>query len=206
MTGSLWVIAVPLSGHRRSIRPQSLANGQQRELQLPAQHGAHAQSAQQRLVHGGVEPVDAEVGLRGEPPDVGQGLHRDAGGGMHAHIKSHQVRIFQDVGIELLQRKIEASHRKALALQQGSRLRQGKRLPPQFIGIDEDDLEGRQSLRAHATWDNIDGESRGGGSSYFDFGRCSKGAGPGSRLAPASSRRSRYCRHSASRLVPSQNR
>ena len=131
-------------GHCRSSRrigPESPAKGNQRGLQLPAQHGAHAQSAQQRLIHGGVEPVDAEVGLRGESFDVGQGLHRDAGGGMHAHIKRHQARILQDFGIELLQRKIEAAHRKALALEPGGRLRQGKRLPPQLIGVNEDDLE-----------------------------------------------------------------
>ena len=142
-------------GRRCSICPQSLANRQQRRLHLPAQHGAHAQSAQQRLVHGRVEPVDAEVRVRGESLDVGQGLDRDAGGGMHAHMNRHQARISQDVGIELLQRKIEACHRKALALEQRRRLRQAKRLPPQFIGVDEDDLEG-QSLRAMAqpgtTW------------------------------------------------------
>jgi len=49
------LIALPPLGDRRSIRPESLANGHQRELQLPAEHGAHAQSAQQRLVHGSVE-------------------------------------------------------------------------------------------------------------------------------------------------------
>ncbi len=45
-----------------------------------------------------------------------------------------------------------------------------KRLPPQLVGVDEHDLEGAR---------------------YLDFGRGSKGAGPGSRLAPAFSRRSR---------------
>jgi hypothetical protein len=61
---------------------------------------------------------------------------------MHAHIESHQARILHDLGIELLQRKIKAGHHKALALQQGGWLRQGKRLPPQLIRIYEDDLEG----------------------------------------------------------------
>src|SRR5438445_7813388 len=50
--------------------------------------------------------------------------------------------MLQDSGIELLQRKIEAGHREALALQPRGRLRQGKRLPPQLIGVYEDDLEG----------------------------------------------------------------
>ena len=67
-TGSLWAGSVPHSAAAASIRPQSLANRQQRRLHLPAQHGAHAQSAQQRLVHGRVEPVDAEVRVRGESP------------------------------------------------------------------------------------------------------------------------------------------
>ena len=89
--------------------------------------------------------------------------------------------MLEDLGIELLQRKIEAAHRKALALKPGGRLRQGKRLPPQLIGIDENDLE----------W-----------LSYFDFGRSSKGAEPGSRLAPAASMRLRYCRHSSSWRSP----
>ena len=104
---------------------------------------------------------------------------------MHAYIKSRQVRILEDFGIELLQRKIEAGHREALALEQRGRLRQGKRLPSQLIGINEHDFEAV---------------------SYFDFGRSSNGARPGSRLAPAFSRRSRYCRHSASRFLPSQYR
>src|ERR687896_191374 len=155
----------------------------QPRLDLSAQYGVHAQPAQQCLVHGGVEPIDAEVRLRGEPPDARQGLHRDAGSGMHPHIDGHQVGVPQDFGIELLQRKIEAAHRKALALEPCGRLRQGKRLPPQLIGVDEYDLEGAR---------------------YFDFGRGSKGAGPGSRLAPACSRRLRYSRHRFSRFWPSQ--
>ena len=156
--------------HRLCVGPESLTNGNQCGLKLPTQHGAHAQSAQQRLVHGGVEAVDAEVGLRGELLDAGQGFDRNAGRGMHAHVKRHQARILQSLGIELLERKIDAAHREALALQPRGRLGQGERLPPQLIGVDEDDLE------------------RVG---YFDFGRCSNGAGPGSRLAPASARRLR---------------
>src|SRR5439155_23329563 len=140
--------------HRRSIGPQSLAKGNQRGLQLPAQHGAHAESAEQRLIHGGVEPEDAEVGLWREQFDARQSLHRDPGGGMHAHIKSRQVRILEDFGIELLQRKIEAGHRKALALEQRGRLRQGKRLPPQLIEVYEDDLEGA-SRSSRRKWCNL---------------------------------------------------
>ena len=196
------------SGRRSSIRPKPLAKRQQRELHLAAQHAAHAQSAQQRLVHGGVEPVDAEVGLRCQPTDVRQSLHRDAGRGMHAHINRDQARILQHFGIELLERQIDATHRKALALEPGGGLRQGKRLPPQFTGIDEDNLEGGRHFEHR--------QSRNRGQhgrrkprarcSYFDFGRCSKGAEPGSRLAPASLRPSRYFSHNASRLLPSQNK
>ncbi len=151
---------VDLRSGRRSIGPESLAKGNQRGLKLSAQYSSHAQSAKQRL-------------------------HRDARGGVHAHIYGHDARTLQDFRFDLLQRKIEAGHCKALALEPGNRLRQGERLPPQLIGVDEDDLK----------W-----------VSYFDFGRCSKGAGPGSRLAPACSRRSRYSRHSVSRFLPSQYR
>jgi hypothetical protein len=102
---------------------------------------------------------------------------------MHADINTDQARIREAFRIELLERKVEAAHRKAFALQPGGRLCQGKRLPPQLVGIDENDLE----------WVR-----------YFDFGRCSNGAGPDSRLAPACSRRSRYSRHRVSRFLPSQ--
>jgi len=77
--------------------------------------------------------------LRRDVANARDSFDRNAGGGMHAYIKSHQARSLQDFGVELLQRKIEAGHRKALALQPRGRLRQGKRLPPQLIGVYEDD-------------------------------------------------------------------
>ena len=89
---------------------------------------------------------------------------------MHAHIKRYQARVLEYFRIELLQREIEAGHREACALEPRRRLGQGERLPPQLVGVDEDDLE------------------RVG---YFDFGRASKGVEPVSRLAPACSRRFR---------------
>lgn len=85
-------------------------------------------------------------------------------------MEGDQARALQRFAIEILQRKIEATYRKAFALQPRGGLGEGERLPPQLIGIDEDDLEA---------------------TGYFDFGRASKGAGPVSRLAPASSRRLR---------------
>ena len=131
--------------HRRAMGPQPPGNGQQRRLHFPAQHAAHAQPTQQRLVHRGVEPVHAKVGMRGEPPDVGQGFHGDAGGGMHADIQRHQAGIPEQVGVELLQRKVEAGHRKTLVLEHGGRLGQGERLAPQFVRVDQHDPEWRRA-------------------------------------------------------------
>ena len=121
----------------------------------------------------------------GERPDARQGLHRDARGSVHADVHGDQVRVLERCGFELLQRKIEAQNLEALALQPGGGLRQRERLPPQLVGIDQYGLAG---------------------AGYLDFGRASNGADPGSRLAPARSRRWRYSCHSFSRFWPSQYR
>ena len=113
----------------------------------------------------------------GELPDSGQGFDRDSGRGMHACVERHQPRRSQDLRIELLERKVDAAHLEAVSLQPGCRLCQRERLPPELIRVDQDDFEG---------------------GSYLDFGRWAKGAGPGSRLAPASFRRARYCCHISS--------
>ena len=115
--------------------------------------------------------------LGSELSDSGQGFDRDSGRGMHACVERYQPRRSQDLGLELLERKVDAAYREAVAPQPSRGLGQGERLPPQFVRVDQDDLEGGR---------------------YLDFGRCAKGAGPGSRLAPASFRRARYCCHISS--------
>jgi hypothetical protein len=92
--GSRWFVAGPSAAAAgKAISAGSIA----------AQHGVHAELAQSRLVHRRVEAVDAEVGIRREPPDVGKGLHRDAGGRVHAYVDGDDARIGENLGIELLQ-------------------------------------------------------------------------------------------------------
>ena len=156
---------------RRPAGPKPPAQRDQCRLDLAAQHRVNAEFAQPGLVHRRVEPVDAEVCLWREPSEVGERRHGDAGCRVHAHVDGDHARTPEDRRIELLQRQVEAGHGKAVATQQRRRGGEGERLPAQLVGVDENDLDGRFD--------------------YFDFGRCGNGAGPGSRLAPAASRRPR---------------
>jgi hypothetical protein len=60
---------------------------------------------------------------------------------MHAQVDRHQLRAFENCGIEPLERQIETAHREALLLEQRSRLGEGERLPPELVGIDQYDRE-----------------------------------------------------------------
>jgi hypothetical protein len=60
---------------------------------------------------------------------------------MHAYVERNQVCLRDHRGIEPLQREIETMHREARALEQRRRLCERERLPPQLVGIDQNDLE-----------------------------------------------------------------
>jgi hypothetical protein len=70
---------------------------------------------------------------------------------MHAEVDRHQPRMPQNLRLELLEREIEPANFVTCALEQRRWLGQGEGLPPQLVGVDENDRER---------------------SGYLDWGRC----------------------------------
>ena len=108
--------------HRPCLRIAGCARAQpprqarQRRLALAAEDGFHAQAAQHCLVHRRIQPVHAQMRMRRQGADARQGFDRDAGGGMHADIHSHQARAREQVRIEFLQRQVDALHVESVPL------------------------------------------------------------------------------------------
>ncbi len=117
----------------------ALGGGQQRGLELAAEHGADTEVAEKRLVDGRVKPVDAQVRLGCERLDAWQRLERDARRGVHGQIDGDHAGAAQHLGVEAIERQIQAVHPKSGPFQPGGGLGEPERLTAELVGVDQSD-------------------------------------------------------------------
>ena len=131
-----------------AIASQALGEAQQPRFEFAAENSPNAEFSQERFIHWCVQTVNAQVSRGGERFDARDRFDRDARGGVHADVDRHEAGAGEGVGIERLQRKIDARHLQARPFQPCGGLCERERLAPQFVRIDEHRLERSISLRA----------------------------------------------------------
>jgi|GEM_PF-1610143 len=121
---------------------------------------------------------------RSQRPNLEQRGNGDTGGGVHTQMNRHQSRTAQDIGIELLQREVEADDVEAGSFQQCRRVGQVERLAAELVRVDECGLasDGQRIRRiANNSAQGVHYRTR-----HLDFGRATAPAS-GSREALAAS-------------------
>ena len=86
------------------------------------------------------------MGARGQLLYPRQGRYRDASRRVHAQMEGHQSSAGEHARVQLLQGQIEAGYRETIASQPCSGLREGKRLAPKLVRVDQNHFEVRHRL------------------------------------------------------------
>ena len=137
-----------LSSRRDGVTvAQTLGQIEQRRFELAAENAAGAPRTQERLVHGGIETVDAEMGAGCELAHLGQGFDGDPRGGMHADAERDQTRPGELARGEFVQREVDALDVEACPREPSGRGRERERLAAELVGVDQDDFEALRKVR-----------------------------------------------------------
>ena len=123
--------------------PAFTGKGDERRLDLSAEHRLGSELAEVGFVDRGVQPEHGEPGAGREGAEPAEGGGRDPPRGVHREMDRDESRVVERLRIERLAREVDAAHRKARRAQPRRRLGESERLAAELVGADEDDREGR---------------------------------------------------------------